>query len=299
MKHRMKNVWRTSGMSLILMAGLIASTMAIGATQRVRSVSYDKMAATNIEPKVTKVRLDPTRGWVNSGVFLKEGDLLNITADGLIDPGVRLSRGPDGQGRDLIKEMTHGCTYMELLGRIGDGNVFCIGASGTFEVIEGGNLSFHVNEIDTLRYDDQGHFNIQVRVVTPSASSVALTAVLDLVPINLSNDEARVLSLALRGHLARTNKYALVDPNQVSKAIRKMRINPAETASPQTAAKIGNTLGASKVVIGQVGRIGASYTVTLQMVDVPTGKVDNTVVEVFQCSRESLPAKLAVVAKKL
>lgn len=265
--------------------------------------SYDKMMASGKQPKVTTMRLDPIKGWTNSGVFLKKGDMINISADGRIDPGVRLSRGPDGAGRDQLKELTHECAYMELIGRLGDGSPVCVGSNSTFEVLEGGQLSFRVNELDALRYDDLGYFDLQIRVIEAAAATAAtgarLTAILDLVPVNISADEARVLSMALRTHLGATGRYTIIDQSQVDQTVRQMGIRPTDLSNVQTAVRIGRALKADQVVIGQVGKVGSGYTVTLQRVNPNSGAVDNTVVDTYNCTREQLAGQLAASARKL
>ncbi|HUT54148.1 MAG TPA: hypothetical protein VM658_12230 [bacterium] len=284
----------------LVLGGLVMASSA----PMVRMVPYDKMTATGQKPLVKKVYYNPSRGWVGSDVFLKEGDIVTVSAQGLVDPGVRLSRGPDGAGTDLLKEMTHNCTYMQLMGRVGDGPTFCLGSNATFEVIEGGHLSFHVNELDALRYDDLGHFDITVQWVSPkgggaAAQGAVLTAVLDLSPINVPENDTLVLSSALRGLLAATGRYTIIDQNQVNQTVKRLRIAKADLANPQTAARVGNAMGATQVVTGQIGKIGSAYSVTLQRVNCKTGQVENTVVEVYDCPKEQLPARLATAAAKL
>ncbi len=285
-----------------VLAALFSSVVQAKSASGVRSVSYEVMAKSGKEPATTEVYLNPTQGWINSGIFLKEGDLVNITADGLVDPGVRLSRGPDGQGRDPLKEMVRDCNYMALLGRIGDASPFCVGSAGTFEVIEGGNLGFHVNELDSLRFDDLGHFNITVRVVSvdsPDKKSPALTAVMDLAAINVPEDEAQVLSITIRGQLGATGNYIVVDQGQVEAAAKRKKIKKEDMANPATAAAIARDVGAQKAVVGQIGRIGDSYTISLQLVDSLSGVTEKTVSEVHKCGKGELPEKLAEAVKKL
>jgi TolB-like protein len=280
--------------------------------QGIQVISYDEFARAGIEPKVSKVFLDPTNGWVHSNVFVKEGDLVNISASGLVDPGVRLSRGPDGEGHDLLKEMVRYCSYVALLARLGDGTPFCAGSSMTFRVVTGGPIFFHVNELDELRYDDLGHFDIEVRVISADAAKNAdnppspsrpkykpLVAVLQLVPANISDLEAQALSTAVHDHLARGNKYMLIDQSQVFQKLYNLQVKGPDLLEPKAAAKVGKSLDADKVVIGQVNKVGDSFSVTLQLVDVETARVENTVVDVYKCSWGELSDKIGKSVQKL
>jgi hypothetical protein len=296
---------RLAGWITAMVMGLACGALVMASSApMVRMVPYDKMTETGQKPSVKKVYYNPARGWVGSEVFLKAGDIVTVSAEGLVDPGVRLSRGPDGAGTDPIKEMTHNCTYMQLMGRVGDGPTFCIGSNATFEVIEGGHLTFHVNELDALRFDDLGHFDITVQWVSPKtgaqpAQAAVLTAVLDLTPVNVPPQDTMVLSSTLRGLLAASGKYTIADQNQVDLTINRLGIPRSDLANPQTAARVGKAMGAAQAVTGQIGKIGNAYSVTLQRVNCQTGQVENTVVEVYDCPKEQLPSRLAAAVAKL
>jgi hypothetical protein len=237
---------------------------------------------------------------------------VNISASGAVDPGVRLSRGPDGEGHDLLKEMVRYCSYVALLARLGDGVPFCSNSNITFRVVSGGPLFFHVNELDDLRYDDLGHFDIEVRVISadavknsddsagPSSSKrKPLVAVLQLVPANISDLEAQALSTAVHDHLARGGKYVLIDQSQVYQKLYNLQVKGPDLLDPKAASRVGKSLSADKVVIGQVNKVGDSFSVTLQLVDVETGKVDNTVVDVYKCSWGELSDRIIKSVQKL
>ncbi len=271
---------------------------------QIKRVPYDQMAKQALEPSLTRIVLDPTRGWKNSGVFLTEGDLINITASGLVDPGLRLSRGPDGYGADYFKEMTHQCRYMELLGRIADGPEFCVGANATFEVVRGGQLSFHVNELDSIRFDDMGSFEIEIRVITPVAkqqvkSGKPLTVVLDLVATNMNPADVQVLSDALRSNIDWTGKYTLIDQAQTTRTRKELGVSEWELKYLEGPLKIGRNLGADVVIMGEIRQIESQYLLTLKKVNTKTGLVETSVTEVYECPKQELPSKLAAAVHKL
>lgn len=289
-----------------LAAAILAAGVAVaGSVPGVRSIPYTDFTNAGGEPKVKTITLDPTRGWSASDVFLDEGDLVTITAEGLVDPGVRISRGPDGQGRDQLKEMTHNCRYMELLGRIGDGPPFCVGSAGTFEVIEGGHLSFHVNELDSIRFDDRGYFDITIRHKDPGEEKpkdkqgLLLTAALDLVPINVTDGQAEAISSQVRASLAGTGRYIVMDAGAIEQKRRRLKIDKKELADPAKASELGKALGAQTVITGQVGKIGEGYSITLQRVNPYTGAVESTAAEVIECPPSQLPKRISAMVGKL
>jgi hypothetical protein len=301
---------RTFSMSAIItiIISLLATIALAAGTAGVRKVSYDQFAAAGGEPQVRRATLDPVQGWLTTDAFVKQGDLISITASGLVDPGVRMQRGPDGAGSDPVKEMTHECPYMMLLGRIGDGMPFCLGSSGIFEVTEGGVIGFHVNELDMIRFDDTGSFDIEIRTVTPTGKSSSgaspavgpvATAALDLVPLNISESEASAISSQLRANLSASGRYIVIDPNRVETARAKLKIPRSDLANPASAAKIGREISAGAVITGQIGKIGNAYSVTIQRVNPTTGNVDNSVAEVMDCPLDQIPQRLSALVKKL
>ena len=305
MQEKTANKRRKVATLVLAMALLTAGVAIAGSVPGVRSIPYTEFTKAGGEPKVTTITLNPTRGWASSDVFLDEGDLVTITAEGLVDPGVRISRGPDGQGRDPLKEMTHNCRYMELLGRVGDGPPFCVGSAGTFEVIEGGHLSFHVNELDSIRFDDRGYFDITIRHISPGQSKTSdkqvlmLTAALDLVPINVTDGQAEAISSQVRAALAGTGRYIVMDMGTIEEKRRRLKINKRDLADPAKASELGKALGAQTVVTGQVGKIGDGYSITLQRVNPYTGVVESTSAEVIDCPPNQLPKRISAMVEKL
>jgi len=294
-------------LAMVMAMAVLTGVAVAGSGGGVMEISYDKLAKSGVKPEEYKVTLDPTRGWTPSNVYVKKGDLVSIAASGLVDPGVRIMRGPEGQGKDHLKEMVHSCPYVALLARIGDGQPVCVGASATYEIVEGGHIYFHINELEVLRFDDSGHFDIVIKVVrvedaeksVKGKTGKAVTATLPLVPTNMKYEDTVDVSAALRGHLADTGNYIMVDDAQVQQARRKLKMNYSEQADAKKAVRIAKEAGADTVVFGQISRIGNSYSVTLQKADVATGKIENTVVENYECSLRQLPAKIKTAAEKL
>lgn len=90
--------------------------------------------------------------WVDSGVELNAGDVVFLSASGLINTWegrVGSSSDPDGQYKKVcgdVKCPLQGADYGALIGRVGDGETFLLGTSQDFNVIEAGNLYLTVND---------------------------------------------------------------------------------------------------------------------------------------------------------
>jgi len=121
--------------------------------------------------------------WVDSEIFVDEGQSFTIEALGLMNPCAdTYPNGPDfcifytplGDGavpdeNELGPFPGPGLSFMALLGRIydenDDGAPFYIGAGGTFTAEKSGTLQFTPN--DNLRTDNQGSYIVSVMFLEP------------------------------------------------------------------------------------------------------------------------------------
>lgn len=115
------------------------------------------------EPRLIEVRAD--QAWHNTGVVLQPGDLLVIRyVSGLWSPwpgGTYDAIGSGGDpncGCNVLKGVSHAA----LIGKIGEGNPFFVGANFHHRVGEAGILYLGIN--DTRTTDNSGSLFIEVEV---------------------------------------------------------------------------------------------------------------------------------------
>lgn len=104
------------------------------------------------------------------------------------------------------------------------------------------------------------------------------TAVLefDVQPYNLSK---RALTDRLIIELGRTQKFNIVEREQINHIINEFKLQQTGLTSNQSAVKIGRLLNVEQIIIGSVGSIETSYTkyyVNARIVDVESGKTIKT-----------------------
>lgn len=112
--------------------------------------------------------------WADTGIMLESGQLVTVTADGIVctygleDGGCTegSDSGPGGQG--YVCEdgscAKSGAPYGALLARIGDGTPFVIGDGGTFAVARGGPLYLTINDNDIYYEDNTGVYRVTVTI---------------------------------------------------------------------------------------------------------------------------------------
>lgn len=130
------------------------------------------------------VQVPATAGWVNTGIAIQQGQILTVTATGSVmtlasEPTT--ASGPDGQAvpcpnpntPDLagVQCLLTGAPYGGLVGRIGDGAPFKVGANYRAAAPGSGTLFLGVNDHATgeAAADNQGAFDVQV-AVAPAGS---------------------------------------------------------------------------------------------------------------------------------
>lgn len=126
-------------------------------------------------PGATLVVIANQPDWVDSGITVSAGQSFTIKAFGLMNPcsdtypngaGYCIFFTPQGAEGVVPYENEFGIfpgpglRFMALLGRIGDGEPFYVGAGGAFIVEESGTLWFTPN--DNLRTDNQGTYIVLV-----------------------------------------------------------------------------------------------------------------------------------------
>jgi hypothetical protein len=106
------------------------------------------------------------------------------------------------------------------------------------------------------------------------------TAILDLSVHNpMPDDEVMEVTTRVYEELAATNRYNILDRGQVMQVLSGVAPDAASCARPECAQSLGQLLGVEKVVVGDVTKVEIIYELTLQIVDVATGKVEKTHVE--------------------
>ncbi len=112
-------------------------------------------------------------------------------------------------------------------------------------------------------------------VHTPSFSADKITlAILDLEARDVSVQEASKVSLLMRNEMQNSARLAVVEPELVINAMKGQPGGTTVCVNKGCAVKVGKAVGADKVLIGTVMRIGGLLAVTARMIDVETGTVD-------------------------
>jgi hypothetical protein len=133
--------------------------------------------AATLSTQTKELDLSPAAGWVDSGVDLKVGDTVHVTATGQLQyTNAKQPNGPEGLPRaftDLVRIMQlNDAGRGAVVGRVGDSEAarpFLLGANGSHETRVPGHLFLAVNQSP----QDQATGSYHVKVERTSAAAPA------------------------------------------------------------------------------------------------------------------------------
>ncbi len=135
-----------------------------------------------------------------------------------------------------------------------------------------------------------------------AAQSVGLTriGVLDLTSEDVSGPELSMLSDRLRAELFQTGEYTVIERDQMAAILEEQGFQQSGCVATDCVVEVGQLAGAEKMVGGTVGRIGSVYSISLRIIDVATGAIEETAVKDCRCTLEDiLTTTIAQVAAEL
>ncbi|MBI4727539.1 hypothetical protein HY768_10060 [candidate division TA06 bacterium] len=115
------------------------------------------------------------------------------------------------------------------------------------------------------------------RAQNPGKTSVA---VMDLEPKGVPESEVSSLSDRLRTELFRTGAFDVMERGKMQDILKEQGFQQSGACNTDACAvEIGQLIGVHKIIGGSLGKVGKTYTVNLRMIDVKTGRMEQSVTE--------------------
>jgi hypothetical protein len=126
-------------------------------------------------------------------------------------------------------------------------------------------------------------------------------AVLELEGNGVAKSDLGGLSNRLRTDLFKTEKFTVVERSKMDAILSEQGFQNTGCTDSECAVEIGQLIGVSKMIIGNVDKVGNIYSADIRMVDVGTGKIDKIASEeCVSCSvGDVLQVTIHNVARKL
>ena len=133
-----------------------------------------------------------------------------------------------------------------------------------------------------------------------SAQDQVVIAVLDLTGQGVTEGELQTLSERLRIEMFKTGRFRVMERAQMDAVLEEQGFQQTDCVATECVVEVGRLVGVSKMVAGNVGKIGRVYTITARIIDVESGELEATAVQDCQCPLENvLTTQMALVAGQL
>jgi TolB-like protein len=131
-----------------------------------------------------------------------------------------------------------------------------------------------------------------------SAETIALSP---LKSNGVTEGEAASLTDALRSELSKAGKYDVMERNQMDQILKEQGFQQSGACDEASCAvEIGKMLAVKYIILGNVGKVGKTYTMSVRMVDISTGKIVRDITEYHKGETDELLTDvIPVVAKKI
>ena len=100
---------------------------------------------------------------------------------------------------------------------------------------------------------------------------------MDLNPIGISKSLAKKLTKRLQSELIKTHRYSVIRRGRRNEILREQAFSLKECTSIECIVHIGELLSAQLMIGGNVGKVGKTYTIVLDLIDVKNNKIIHTV----------------------
>jgi len=116
----------------------------------------------------------------------------------------------------------------------------------------------------------------------------------------LSSDEAATLTNKFRASLAKTQVYDVLERGEMESIMKEQDLSMSDLCdNAECAVEVGQLLVSKKIILGAIGKIGDTYSVTVRIIDVSTGKIDLAESEDYKGDTQGLLGVFDRLAQKL
>lgn len=120
------------------------------------------------------------------------------------------------------------------------------------------------------------HLCILLFFLSRTFSQNLTIAVNDLDVAGVEKSTASIISDRVRSELFNTGKFTVIERNQMEEILKEQGFQQSGCTNNDCAVEIGQLLGVNYMFAGKIGKIGKTYTLSLRMIDVQTGKILTT-----------------------
>lgn len=113
----------------------------------------------------------------------------------------------------------------------------------------------------------------------------------------LTPQEVATLANRFRGILVQTQVFDVVEREKMNEVLKAQDFNLSDQCnSAECAVQVGQLLGVTQMIAGDLGKLGATYTIDLRLIDVETGKILQTKTQDYKGEIDGMLEVMKVIA---
>jgi hypothetical protein len=110
---------------------------------------------------------------------------------------------------------------------------------------------------------------------------------------------SRPLTESVRRELVMSGKYEVIDRGNMNKILDEQKFQMSGCVTGECIVEAGQILGVGKLISGTVSMVGKTYYLTLSLISVKTGKIENVAEDTCKCEVDELLGSTKRLAKRL
>ena len=116
-----------------------------------------------------------------------------------------------------------------------------------------------------------------------------MLAVFDLeITEGVTRGISRPLSESIRREIVMSGRYEVIDRGNMNKILGEQKFQLSGCAAGECIVEAGQLLGVGKIVTGSIGLVGKTYYLSLSVINVETGKIENSSEDKCKCEIDDL-----------
>ena len=124
-------------------------------------------------------------------------------------------------------------------------------------------------------------------------------AVFDIETEGVDKKISKPLTESIRRELVMSGKYEVIDRGNMNKILGEQKLQFSGCVAGQCIVEAGQLLGVGKIITGSVNIVGKTYYLTLSLINVETGKIENVSEDKCKCEIDDLIDSTKRLVKRL
>lgn len=110
----------------------------------------------------------------------------------------------------------------------------------------------------------------------PPPSDKTTVALYKLEAYGIDSSSVNLISDCIRMEMVNTGTYTVLERQQMGEVLKEQAFDQSGACDQSCVVQVGQLLGVRQMIAGSLGKIGNSYILSLRLVDVATGKIEQT-----------------------